>query len=49
MMHKVKCTDCTTLKKCNIIHQTGLKVTDNFFFNGLTKFYKNTKMNNESH
>lgn len=26
MMHKVKCTDCTTLKKCNIIHQTGLKV-----------------------
>lgn len=25
MMHKVKCTDCTTLKKCNIIHQTGLK------------------------
>ena len=26
MMHKIKCTDCTTLRKCNIIHQTGLKV-----------------------
>jgi hypothetical protein len=26
MMHKVKCTDCTTLRKCNLIHQTGLKV-----------------------
>ena len=26
-MHKIKCTDCTTLRKCNIIHQTGLKVT----------------------
>jgi len=25
MMHKIKCTDCTELRKCNIIHQTGLK------------------------
>eukprot|EP00093_Oithona_nana_P014425 14425.XXX_390757_395641_1 [CDS] Oithona nana genome sequencing. len=25
MMHKIKCTDCTTLRKCNILHQTGLK------------------------
>ena len=28
MMHKIKCTDCTTLRKCNIIHQTGLKVVN---------------------
>ena len=26
MMHKIKCTDCEELRKCNIIHQTGLKV-----------------------
>jgi hypothetical protein len=32
MMHKVKCTDCTTLKKCHIIHQTGLKVKVKWFF-----------------
>jgi len=25
MMHKIKCTDCEELRKCNIIHQTGLK------------------------
>ena len=26
MMHKIECTDCASLKKCHIIHQTGLKV-----------------------
>jgi len=25
MMHKIECTDCASLKKCHIIHQTGLK------------------------
>ena len=27
MMHKIHCTDCSSLRKCQIIHQTGLKVT----------------------
>ena len=26
MMHKIECTDCASLKKCHIIHQTGMKV-----------------------
>jgi len=25
MMHKIHCTDCSALRKCQIIHQTGLK------------------------
>ena len=25
-MHKIECTDCNDLKRCHIIHQTGLKV-----------------------
>ena len=24
MMHKIHCTDCSALRKCQIIHQTGL-------------------------
>lgn len=27
MMHKIECTDCNSLKKCHIIHQTGMKVS----------------------
>lgn len=26
MMHKIECTDCNSLMKCHIIHQTGMKV-----------------------
>ncbi len=26
MMHKIECTDCNSLRRCHIIHQTGLKV-----------------------
>lgn len=25
MMHKIECTDCNSLMKCHIIHQTGMK------------------------
>ena len=32
MMHKIECTDCNSLRKCHIIHQTGLKVRTSFCF-----------------
>ena len=38
MMHKIHCTDCSSLRKCQIIHQTGLKVTRVFELYSCTFF-----------